>query len=85
MNYIDVQSCVDGNHGNELLWECGDVTENLQPPKQYVPWVLVNDVLYDEDDDFEKSLISAYEVSVKQKNFSKVQLSNQDSVKKNCT
>ena len=65
MNYNDVQSCVDGNHGNELLWECGDVTENLQPPKQYVPWVLVNDVLYDEDDDFEKILISAYEVSLK--------------------
>jgi len=61
MNYADVQSCANGNHGNELFWECGDVTEKLWPPKQYVPWVLVNDVLYDEDEDFEKTLINAYE------------------------
>ena len=63
MNYFYVQSCVDSNHGNELMYATGDVTENLQPPKQYVPWVLVNDELYDSDNDFVEFVKNAYEVS----------------------
>ena len=64
MNYFEVRTCVNGDRGNELMWSAGVVaTDKLEPPMKYVPWVLVNDVLYDINDDFKKFVESAYEVN----------------------
>ena len=37
-------NCVNSSEGNQLLHEVGLVLDNLQPPHQYVPWIVVDGV-----------------------------------------
>ena len=44
MNYSEVQSCMEGDLGKELLFKAGIATDNLNPKLTYVPWVLINGI-----------------------------------------
>ncbi|XP_078411981.1 gamma-interferon-inducible lysosomal thiol reductase-like isoform X1 [Cetorhinus maximus] len=38
-----INSCVNGDQGNELMHQNAQMTNELDPPHNYVPWVLINE------------------------------------------
>ncbi|KAG4066482.1 hypothetical protein HA402_007118 [Bradysia odoriphaga] len=43
VDYTPIQSCVaTTGEGDQLLYDYGVQTSNLEPPHQYVPWILFN-------------------------------------------
>jgi len=48
-----IASCAGSDHGSELLHDIGVDTGNLEPPLDYVPWIIFNDVFS------EKALVAA--------------------------
>lgn len=49
VDFAPVQSCSNSEEGDQLLFNYGLRTKNLQPPHQYVPWILF-DGKFSEDD-----------------------------------
>ncbi|XP_048469914.1 gamma-interferon-inducible lysosomal thiol reductase-like, partial [Rhincodon typus] len=37
-----IKSCVNGSKGNELMHQNAQMTNELEPPHNYVPWILIN-------------------------------------------
>ncbi|KAK8617307.1 hypothetical protein V6N13_080224 [Hibiscus sabdariffa] len=57
-----INKCYSTGIGLKLLLQHGDETENLKPPHEYVPWVVVNNVpLKDDYENFVKSVCDAYQ------------------------
>lgn len=49
---------VQGNEGNKLHHEYGALTDALEPPHQFVPWIIVNGVYSEENlDEAEYNLL----------------------------
>ncbi|XP_041059644.1 gamma-interferon-inducible lysosomal thiol reductase-like [Carcharodon carcharias] len=40
--WADIENCVTGNLGNKLMHQNAELTKALNPPHEYVPWILVN-------------------------------------------
>nr|XP_060640843.1 gamma-interferon-inducible lysosomal thiol reductase [Anolis sagrei ordinatus] len=38
----NITSCIDGDLGNKLMHQNAQSTRSLNPPHQYVPWILIN-------------------------------------------
>lgn len=49
VNFAPVLSCYSSGEGDKLIYNYGLQTDNLNPPHQYVPWILFNGT-YNEDD-----------------------------------
>ncbi|XP_038633493.1 gamma-interferon-inducible lysosomal thiol reductase-like isoform X1 [Scyliorhinus canicula] len=37
-----ISDCVNGDQGNELMHQNAQMTNELEPPHNYVPWILIN-------------------------------------------
>ncbi|XP_057534939.1 gamma-interferon-responsive lysosomal thiol protein-like [Amaranthus tricolor] len=56
-----VLGCYQGEYGNKLDLKYGAITAALEPPHEYVPWVVVNgEPLLEEYDDFISYVCKAY-------------------------
>ncbi len=42
VNYDQITACTHSRLGNQLQHAYATLTENLQPPHQYVPWITLN-------------------------------------------
>ncbi|CAN9503239.1 unnamed protein product [Ophioblennius macclurei] len=42
LDWSKVMSCVNGDLGNDLMHQNAIMTQALQPPHQYVPWIVIN-------------------------------------------
>ncbi|XP_078064250.1 gamma-interferon-inducible lysosomal thiol reductase-like [Mustelus asterias] len=40
--WANIENCVNGDLGNRLMHRNAELTEALNPPHDYVPWILVN-------------------------------------------
>ena len=40
--------CANGKMGNKLLYSSALLTDRLKPPKNYIPWIVINGVHTDE-------------------------------------
>lgn len=49
IDFAPVQSCSTSDEGDQLMYNYGVQTDNLEPPHQYVPWLLF-DGNFNEDD-----------------------------------
>lgn len=49
INFTPVISCYSSGEGDQLMYNYGLQTDNLNPPHQYVPWILFNGN-FNEDD-----------------------------------
>lgn len=43
MDWNTINTCATGSEGNKLMYDIAVATEKLNPPHQYVPWIVVND------------------------------------------
>ena len=43
IDYAPIKTCANGKMGNALEHEMAEVTDALNPPHRYVPWVTLND------------------------------------------
>ena len=43
-SFEEVHECATGDEGNKIFADFGDFVQKLDPPHQYVPWILFNDV-----------------------------------------
>ena len=43
-SFEEVKNCAMGTEGNRLFAKLGKETASLNPPHEYVPWILFNDV-----------------------------------------
>ena len=44
LDFASVSACAAGPEGNRLLHRMGNRTEGLEPPHEYVPWIVVDQV-----------------------------------------
>lgn len=49
VDFAPVQSCTTSDEGDQLMYDYGVQTEQLDPPHKYVPWILF-DGAFSEDD-----------------------------------
>jgi len=42
LDYSAIDSCVQGSQGNKIMHSIAEATQNLQPPHQWTPWVVMN-------------------------------------------
>ena len=68
-SYADIDQCANSEEGQNMLHDFGVKTKALDPPLNWVPWILVNDVYVEEDfqplqDDFKGVLCRKYLTTV---------------------
>jgi len=51
LNWSEIETCWKGDEGMELMYKTGEVTHNLDPKLNWVPWVVLNGVHTDEIQD----------------------------------
>jgi len=51
IDFTSVQSCISSGEGDKLMYNYGLQTESLNPPHQYVPWILFNGIFNEDDND----------------------------------
>lgn len=66
--YTPIMNCAKGQLGNTLLYTSGILTNRLNPPKNYVPWITVNnqhttDIQSLAEHDLVKLICETYKVS----------------------
>lgn len=60
-----LDTCYTGSEGDDLLAQAGVVTDNLDPPHQYTPWVVLQGAPLENTSDITKSVCDAYTGSPK--------------------